>query len=143
MNLGGFSPWGPLFELGEKFIDKLFPDPAAKAKAMQDMMALQQQGELKELETRMSAILAEANSSDPWTSRARPTFMYMFYLVLLILVIVAPFAGIFFQAEMKQFYINVSLGFNAIPEAMWWTFTTGFLGYAGARTYEKTKGVAG
>ncbi|PHS23530.1 MAG: hypothetical protein COA83_09695 [Methylophaga sp.] len=128
--------------MGEQIIDKLFPDPTAKAQAIQDYLLLQQQGELKELETRMSAILAEANSSDPWTSRARPTFMYLFYLVLLILVIIAPFVGIFHPDAMTQFYTNVSLGFKAIPEAMWWTFTTGFLGYAGARTYEKTKGVA-
>jgi hypothetical protein len=136
------DPWSAVFSFSETLIDKLFPDPSDKAKAVQDMMVLKQQGELKELETRMSAILAEAKSTDPWTSRARPTFMYMFYLVLLILVIVAPFVGIFYPQQMEQFYINVSSGFEAIPEAMWWTFTTGFLGYAGSRTYEKVKGVA-
>lgn len=131
-----------LFGIGEKLIDKLIPDPEAKAKAKLDLVVLQQQGELTELETRMSAILAEANSADPWTSRARPSFMYVFYFVLILLVIVAPFVGIFYPDQMAQFYTNVAAGFKAIPEAMWWAFTSGFLGYAGARTYEKTKGVA-
>ena len=33
-------------------------------------------------------------------------------------------------------------GFAAIPEPLWWTFTTGYLGYTGARTYEKRIGVS-
>jgi len=132
----------PLIEVGAKLIDKLIPDPEAKAKAQQELLQMQQKGELVELETRMQAIMAEANSADPWTSRARPSFMYVFYFVLVMLTIIAPFFGIFFPEEMTQFYTNVGSGFNAIPEAMWWTFTTGFLGYTGARMYEKRKGVA-
>ena len=58
------------------------------------------------------------------------------------LVIIAPFVGVFFPVEMQQFYENVSAGFKAIPEELWWTFTTGFVGYGGMRTYEKAKGVA-
>ena len=34
----------------------------------------------------MSAIVAEANSSDPWTSRARPSFLYLIYVLLLFAV---------------------------------------------------------
>jgi len=35
----------------------------------------------------LSAIMAEANSHDPWTSRARPTFLYVIYGVILLSVI--------------------------------------------------------
>jgi hypothetical protein len=31
---------------------------------------------------------------------------------------------------------------GAIPDEMWWLFGAGYLGYAGARTFEKRKGVA-
>ena len=101
---------------------------------------------IQELETsietaRMTVMLAEASSSDKWTSRARPSFLYLFYFILIALVIIAPFAGIFFPAYMGQFYINVKAGFVAIPEALWWVFCTGYLGYAGARTYEKKHNV--
>ena len=54
-----------LFEIGGKLIDRLFPDPEEAAKKKLEMAVLQQTGELKELEVRMGAILAEANSADP------------------------------------------------------------------------------
>ena len=123
-------------------IDKLIPDKEAASKAKHELLVLQQNGQLKELEIGMSAIIAEANSSDPWTSRARPSFMYVFYFVILTLTFIAPLVGIFSPNTMEQFYTNVASGFKAIPEEMWWTFSAGYLGYAGARSYEKAKGVA-
>ena len=41
---------------------------------------------------------------------------------------------------MGQFYVNVKVGFEAIPEPMWWVFCTGYLGYTAARQYGKVKG---
>lgn len=89
---------------------------------------------------RVSVMIAEASSSDKWTSRARPGFMYLFYLVVVVLVIVAPFMGIFYPAQMQQFYVNVAAGFNALPDIMWQTFGVGYLGYVAARQYGKIKG---
>lgn len=123
-------------------LDKVIPDPAEKAKAQLELAVLQQNGELKELETRMSAILAEANSADPWTSRARPSFMYVFYFIIIMMTVVLPVVGIFNPEAMAQYYANSKLGFEAIPEELWWCFTAGYLGYSGARTFEKRKGVA-
>ena len=85
-------------------------------------------------------MLAEASSSDKWTSRVRPSFLYLFYFVLVALVIIAPFIGIFFPIGMGQFYVNVKVGFEAIPEPMWWVFCTGYLGYTVARQYGKARG---
>lgn len=133
---------GGVLDIGKSIINKLFPDPEQKAKAEMELLQLQAQGELKELEVRISAIVEEARSSDPWTSRARPSFLYVFYLVLLSLVIVGPVLGIFFPAQMEAFFGNVGHGFRAIPEELWWTFTTGYLGYAGFRTFEKRKGTS-
>ena len=132
---------GGLFDVGSKLIDRLFPDPEQKAKAKKELEALEQSGELKQLSTRMEAIMAEANSDDPWTSRACPSFMYVFYLVILFLVIIAPIVGVFFPGQMETFFANVGAGFKAIPEELWWTFTSGYLGYGAYRTYEKKNGV--
>ena len=129
-----------LFNIGSKLIDKLFPDPTAKAQAQLELLRLQQSGELEEMKTALSAIIAEANSSDPWTSRARPGFLWLFYLIIFFLVIVAPTIGVFYPAQMAQFFVNVAAGFAAIPEALWATFTIGYLGYTGARQYGKSKG---
>lgn len=133
---------GGIFDVGRSLIDKLIPDPEAKAKATHDLLVMQQNGELKELETRMSAILAEAQSADPWTSRARPSFMYVFYFIIISLTVVAPIIGVFHPEAMQLFFSNVGAGFVAIPEELWWTFSAGYLGYAGARTFEKSKGVS-
>lgn len=134
------NPFTPLIEIGGRIIDKLIPDPEAKARAQLELIRLQQEGAFKEIEVRMSAIIAEASSTDPWTSRARPAFMWCFYLILVALVIVAPLFGIFFAAGMEQFYVNVAAGFAALPEPLWWTFTTGYLGYTAARQYGKAQG---
>jgi hypothetical protein len=133
---------GGLLELGGTLIKRLIPDKEAAAKAQLELALMQQNGELQELQTRMSAILAEANSADPWTSRARPSFMYVFYFVIIVLTFIAPLVGIFSPDAMAQFYANVASGFDAIPEELWWTFTVGYLGYSGARTFEKRKGLA-
>lgn len=127
-----------LFEIGGKIIDKLFPDPEAAAKAKMELAVLQQQGELKELETRMSAILAEANSQDPWTSRARPSFMYVMYF----LFIMAIPMGIT-SALNPELATSITAGFKAwfeaLPEELYWLFGTGYLGYSAARSYDKGK----
>ncbi len=96
--------------------------------------------ELMTQTAQMSMITAEANSKDPWTSRARPSFMYVFYFVLLSIGILAPFVGIFYPAQMLTFFNNTKLGFAAIPDSLYTLFGAGYLGYAGARTVEKVKG---
>lgn len=126
-----------LLGIGGSLVDRLFPDPEAKARAKLELIEMQQRGELKELEASMSAIVAEANSSDPWTSRARPSFMYVFYSLILSLTVVAPLVGVFAPEQMEAFFTNVGLGFGAIPTEMWWTFSAGYLGYAGFRSYDK------
>lgn len=130
-----------LFDVGKSLIDKLIPDPAANAAAQLELMRLDQNGQLQELQTRMSAILAEANSQDPWTSRARPSFMYLFYLIISFMVMAAPMLGIWFPEKMDLFFLNVTKGFNSIPVELWYTFSAGFLGYSGSKSFEAIKGV--
>lgn len=125
-----------LLDIGSKILDKVFPDPEKKAEAQAKLIALQQSGELNELQVAMSAILAEAKSEDPWTSRARPSFLYVVYIIILssipmgILYAVSP--------ETAQ---HVATGFKewlaAIPDSMWTLFGAGYLGYAGARSFDK------
>lgn len=124
--------------IGGKLIDKLFPDPAEAARAKAELMRMQQDGELKELETRMSAIIAEAQSADPWTSRARPSFLYVVYVIILAAI---PMG--FLHAIRPEMAVGVSEGFRswlaAIPGDMWMLFGAGYLGYTGARTLDKRK----
>jgi len=142
MALASAAVVGGLFDIGGQLIDRLFPDPEEKAKAKKELEQLEQDGELKRLSERMTAITAEANSDDPWTSRARPSFMYVFYTVILSLVLAAPLVGVFFPDQMELFFANVTAGFDAIPKELWQLFGAGYLGYGAFRSYEKKKGIA-
>jgi hypothetical protein len=128
-----------LFSVGERMIERLFPDPEQKAKAQRELAKMEQEGEFNELSSRLSVIAQEAASEDKWTSRARPSFMYVFYTVILSLVLVAPLVGVFYPDQMTLFFANVKAGFEAVPEELWWLFGTGYLGYTGFRTAEKRK----
>jgi hypothetical protein len=127
-----------VLDIGGKLIDKFIPDPVEKMKAKAELLQMQQNGELKELETRMSAIIAEANSKDPWTSRARPSFMYVIYVCIL--------AGIP-MGVLHAFYpaiaVGVAEGFKAwlqaIPDTLYTLFGVGYVGYSAARTVDKRR----
>lgn len=63
-------------------IDKIIPDKEARAKAKLELIALEGTQEMRMIEAQLQAIVAEANSADP-TSRARPSFLYVMYILLL------------------------------------------------------------
>ena len=125
--------------IGGKLIDKLFPDPVERAKAQAELARMQMDGELRELEVRMSAILAEAQSADPWTSRARPSFLYVMYTLILAAI---PMGGL--HAWRPELAVSIAAGMQAwlaaLPEELWWLFGAGYLGYTGARSLDKRKG---
>ena len=127
---------GPLFGL----IDNLFTSDEERMEAKRKLLEMEQQGKLDTLKTTLSAILAEAQSQDPWTSRARPTFLYVIYLCILTAI---PMGVLFAFQPVAANAIAVGFGawLNAIPESMWALFGAGYLGYSGARTWEKSKGI--
>ena len=132
--------WQLLFPVVGTVIDKLFPDAESREKAKMELAKMQLEGGLKEVELQLSAIIAEANSADPWTSRARPSFLYVVYVLLLasipmgVLTVFSPESA-----------VNLTKGFQAwlaaIPEPILTLFGTVMLGYVVGRTYEKTKGL--
>jgi len=130
------SGLGSVFDFGGKLLDKLFPDPKEKAAAQAKLMALQQTGDLKELEIRMSAIIAEAQSADPWTSRARPTFMYVIYLMILASIPMGILAA-FAPQQASAIAAGMQAWLAAIPDGLWATFGIGYTGYSVARSIDK------
>jgi hypothetical protein len=128
-----------LFGIGGKLIDKLFPDPEQKAKAQLELLRMQQAGELEEMKTQLSAIVAEAQSADPWTSRARPSFLYVVYVLLLwsipmgVLAVLNPEAAATFTVGFKGWL-------NAIPDSVLQLFGVVMTGYVAGRSWEKVKG---
>ena len=134
---------GPLFEMGKGLIDRLFPDKVAQAaersKAEAELYQLQTTGEIQKTAQQLSAIIAEAQSADPWTSRARPSFMYVMYVMILISI---PFAILWaYDPDLgDRMATGLQKWLGAIPDPLWALFGAGYLGYTGARTWEKSKG---
>lgn len=130
-----------IFAIGSKIIDALFPNPEEKAKAQLELLRLQQAGELEEVKIQLSAIIAEAQSADPWTSRARPSFLYVVYILLLwsipmgVLAIFKPDAAVAFTSGFQAWM-------GAIPPDVLTLFGVVMTGYVAGRSWEKVKGVA-
>lgn len=128
-----------LFAIGGKLIDKLFPDPAQREQAKAELVRLEQAGELDAMKIQLSAIIAEAQSADPWTSRARPSFLYVVYILLLwsipmgVLTVFAP-------ERAAAFTIGFKAWMESIPESVLALFGTVMTGYVIGRSWEKVKG---
>ncbi|HWU04604.1 MAG TPA: holin family protein [Novosphingobium sp.] len=120
-------------------IDRIIPDPAQRDAAKLQLLTLQGSQEMQMLQTQMSAIVAEANSRDPWTSRARPSFMYVMYVMILWALPMGVIAA--FRPEIAG---AIGKGMNAylsgIPEPLYALFGTGYLGYTAARQWGKVAG---
>lgn len=117
-------------------LNKIIPDPAQKAEATAKLIELQQSGELKEMDAQMQMIVAEAQSQDPWTSRARPTFLYVMYIMILGAIPLGILAA--FNAEMAvRISEGITAWLHAIPAEMWALFGAGYLGYVKKRSDDK------
>jgi hypothetical protein len=88
-------PIAALLSIGEKVLDKVLPDPVAKAEAQAKLMELAQKGQLAELEAdnveaqELTKRLQSDMSSDSWLSKnIRPmTLIYILtaYLAMVIM----------------------------------------------------------
>ena len=123
-----------------KLIDKIIPDPEARDRAKLELLKLEGTQEMEAIRTRMTAIVAEAGSADPWTSRARPSFLYVMYAIILWSLPMGLIAAFRPQAA-----LDIAAGMNAylsgLPEPLYALFGTGYLGYTAARQWGKAKGM--
>lgn len=126
---------GPLASL----IDKVIPDKEARAKAKLELLALEGSQELRQIEARLSAIVAEAQSADPWTSRARPSFLYVMYTLILFSVPMGVIAA-FNPIAARAIGEGMTAYLAALPDSLYALFGTGYLGYTAARQWGKAKG---
>jgi hypothetical protein len=126
---------GPIVSL----IDKVIPDKAQRDKAKLELLQLQGSQDLAEINSRLSAIVAEANSHDPWTSRARPSFLYVMYLLLLWALPMGLLAA-FSPAKAQEIAAGMNAYLSGLPEPLYALFGTGYLGYTAARQWGKIAG---
>ena len=81
-------PLGAIMEIGSKVLDKVLPDPEAKAKAQAELITIQQEGRLAELnadniEAQELTKRQEADmKSDSWLSKNIRPMTLIFILVI-------------------------------------------------------------
>ena len=126
---------GPVTSL----IDKVIPDKKARDQAKLELLQMQGSQELAEIQARLSAIVAEANSHDPWTSRARPSFLYVIYVLLLWSLPMGLLAA-FSPQTAKDIAEGINAYLSGLPEPLYALFGTGYLGYTAARQWGKVAG---
>ncbi len=127
---------GPITSL----IDRIIPDPKARDAAKLELIKLQGGQEMDALRTQLSAIVTEAQSNDPWTSRARPSFLYVMYIMLLWAIPMGLIAAVRPEAA-AQIANGMNAYLNGLPEPLYALFGTGYLGYTAARQWGKVRGV--
>lgn len=122
-------PLAALLDVGMKVLDKVIPDPEAKAKAQVALMEMQQKGELAQLQ-------ADMNEQDNLTKRAEADMRSDSWLSKNI----RPMTLIFILAVYTVFAMMSAFGHNANEEyvtllGQWGMLIMSF--YFGGRTLEK------
>ncbi len=119
---------GQLISAGLSIIDKVIPDPVAKAEAQRKLIEMQQTGELKELESKMEIVKAEAESTHWLTAAWRPITMLTFVAIIANNYILYPYLSLFWsEAPMLE-----------VPEQLWNLLQIGIGGYVVGRSVEKS-----
>ncbi|GGC09907.1 hypothetical protein GCM10011494_30750 [Novosphingobium endophyticum] len=122
-----------------RIIDKVIPDPEARDRAKLELLRLEHSQETDLLQARLSAIIAEAGSGDPWTSRARPGFLYVMYAIIL-WALPMGLIGAFSPETANAIASGMTAYLQGIPEPLYALFGTGYLGYSAMRQWGKIKG---
>ena len=122
-------PIAALLSIGEKVLDKVLPDPEARAKAQAMLLEMQQKGELAKLQADMNeqdnlTIRAEADmKSDSWLSKnIRPMTLIFILLTYTVFGMMSAW-----EIEVNNNYVEL-LG-------QWGMLIMSF--YFGGRTLEK------
>jgi Holin of 3TMs, for gene-transfer release len=79
-------------------------------------------------------------SDDLWTKRARPSFLYVIYVVILFALPIGVVAAIS-PAVAARMTGAMTAYLRGVPDALWTLFATGYLGYTAARQWGKLRGV--
>ena len=123
-------------------LDKVLPDPQAKADAQLKMLELAQKGELAVLDADMKLALGqlevnkvEASSEDSYTKRWRPTVGYILCAALAFQYVVNPLI-VWYAAVWMPTLTPPSIGLDDNL----WELMFGVLGLAGWRSLDKIKG---
>ncbi len=113
-------------------VDRFVTTPDEKARALKELKEIEVRESEALLRATHSVINEEAKSEDPYVRRARPTFLYLMYVIIAFNFIIIPILHMGIELWGKTPFTPLQ-----IPEELYWLFGSGFLGYAGARSWDK------
>jgi hypothetical protein len=126
-----------ILNIGSKILDKVIPDPAAKAAAQLKLMELQMSGELSQMTGQMEVNKEEAKSTSKFIAGWRPFIGWVCGSAFAINFVVGPLIA----------FVGVSVGNPVevpkldLTEMM--PVLLGMLGLGAYRSFEKVKGSEG
>lgn len=126
---------GPVFELGGKIIDRLFPDPAAKAAAELELLKLTQSGDLQMVLGQLEINAKEAAHPSVFVAGGRPFIMWICGVGFMYACLLQPLFT--WMAAVKGWPAPPDVNAEVLMYVL-----GGVLGLGGYRTFEKTRGVA-
>jgi hypothetical protein len=133
----------PILDAVFKIVDKLIPDPQAKAQAKIDILKMEQEGEFKQMDADLQMSLsqaeinkAEAASSDPFTSGWRPFVGWVCGAGFATQFVIGPW-GTWIAA-----LNNHPIPFPQMDMTTMMPLLFGMLGLGAYRSYDKMKGTA-
>lgn len=131
-----FDPVTALLGIGEKLIDRLWPDPVQAANAKLELAKLQASGELAAMTGQLEINKMEAANPSKFVSGWRPAVGWVCTIGLAMQFLVLPlitWTAIIFGAELELPPLDLSILI---------TMLLSLLGVGGMRTVEKINSVA-
>jgi len=127
--------------VGELFLKRTVKDPKARRKIRGELAPALVAREVAASTEIVNITGAGTTDTDPWVKKARPTFLYVVYVMVFGAI---PFGVLYgFAPEYSgRFVEGMSLFLKAIPDLVWYLFGSAYLGYSGLRSWDKKNGAA-
>lgn len=132
-----FDPISLALEIGNKVLDRVFPDPTERAKAQLELLKLEQSGDLAVMTAQTDINKIEAGSTNLFVSGWRPFIGWGCGIAFIYSALLEPFLR--FIATVIFKYQGL---YPAIDTSLTLQILLGLLGLAGMRSWEKKEGVA-
>lgn len=130
---------GAVANLATNLLDKIFPDKIGQEKERAEYMLKAQELDTQLAQAQLAVNQAEAQSSDAFTSRARPFIMWVCGVAFAYKFVMQPFLIFALVA------LGSSFDYHRLPVLDWTEMSPVLLMMLGgttARTFEKIKGVS-
>jgi hypothetical protein len=131
----GFDPLSSLLDVGKTLIDKLIPDPRAKAEALQKLETLHQSGDLAIIAGQLDVNKIEAANPKLFIAGWRPFIGWTCGAALAFQLVLGPLV-VWASAIFKHPVVLPIMQTELLT-----TLLVGMLGLGGMRTIEKLQGV--